>query len=83
MANGAVLRSELDDYTHRHEADHYAHAPMRHDLRSEYTGQTAGVETRVKALETWQQRLIGAGMLAALILTSGLVTLAVELARPR
>ena len=76
-----VDRLEFEGYIRRHEADHFAHAPMRHDFRSEIVGEGLQVEGRLAALERWQQRIIGGLMFGALLLGSGAVLAVVELFR--
>lgn len=58
--DGPPRRSEFEGYIRRHEADHYAHAPMRHDLRNDLVGDATMVSKRLGDLERWQQRIIGA-----------------------
>lgn len=77
----AVTGAELDGYILRHEQDPYAHAAMRHDLRSDLTGQMGLLSLEVNRLHDWQQRILGGMMFAALLLGSGGLAFVVEWAR--
>jgi hypothetical protein len=74
-------RRELDGYIRRHEADHFAHAAMRHDLRNELGADVMAWDRRLTSLERWQQRVIGAGGMLSLLLLSGVLVAVVELLR--
>lgn len=68
MSEDPLWRRELDGFARRHEADEYAHASMRHDLRNDILGVILTNEKRIKDLEFWQQRIIGAlAMLGAIV----------------
>ena len=81
MAHEPVERGEFEGYIRRHEADHYAHAPMRHDLRNELIGESLLVDSRLNALERWQQRIIGGLLFASVLLGSGAIVAVVEFLR--
>lgn len=76
-----VGRTEFDAYILRHERDDYAHAPMRHDLRSEFVKEGVVTDSRLSALERWQQRIIGGLLFASVLLGSGVVVAGIEFLR--
>lgn len=81
MASEPLPRGEFEGYVRRHEADQFAHAAMRHDLRNEILGDSMKIGGRLDALERWQQRIIGAGSLLALVVAGGGIGIVIELLR--
>ena len=74
-------RQELEGYIRRHEADHYAHAPMRHDFRDEMLGDFTDHNRRISKVETWLQRIIGGLILAGALIGGGAIATVIELTR--
>lgn len=81
VAEDPLWRRELDGYVRRHEADEYAHAAMRHDLRNDLVGTMISSERRIAALERWQQRIIGAVGMLTFLVTAGVIAGVIELLR--
>jgi hypothetical protein len=78
---GPEWRRELDGYIRRHEADPFAHAPM---IDRNFLGGSKlreAVETRLVALERWQQRITGVLMFLAFVVGGGGVAVVIELVR--
>ena len=81
MARGEGEEDDLEAYIRRHEADRYAHAPMRHDLRSDLTGQMGLLTLELdKQHDNWQQ-LIGVVKFVALMVGGGVAAAVIELWR--
>lgn len=78
MASDPIPRSEFEGYVRRHEADKFAHASMRHELRNEFVGEGNLIDARLGALERWQQRVIGGLMFGSLMLGGGGVVAVIE-----
>lgn len=81
MSPEPIARTEFEGYIRRHESDQYAHASMRHDLRNDIVGSVLDNSARIRALERWQQRIIGGLMFASVLLGSGAVAAVVEFSR--
>jgi hypothetical protein len=81
VTNGPVQRLEFEGYVRRHEADAFAHGALME--RTSFTGGREGevINSRLTALERWQQRIIGAGIFASVLIAGGLVGLVIELFR--
>ena len=77
----AVERDEFEGYIRRHEADHFAHAPMRHDFRNDLISGHLIHEARLGSLERWQQRIVGAVAMLTFLVTCGVVAAVIELLR--
>lgn len=81
MSDDPIRRREFDGYVRRHESDLDAHAPLIRRLQAEGLSVRALYDTRLTALERWQQRIIGGMMFAAFILGGGGLATVIELVR--
>lgn len=70
---------DFNSYVLRHERDSYAHAPMRHDLRNEFVATQIQFDSRITALERWQQRIIGGMMFSSFLIGGGAVGFIIEI----
>ncbi len=81
MPPPGLSRNEFEGYVRRHEDDIDAHGSLVRRLQQEGLTIRLAFESRVGALEQWQQRIIGAVAMLTFLAAAGVITAVVELLR--
>ncbi len=76
-----LSRRDHDAYVQRHERDPEAHAAVQRRERMDTSQQLAELGGRVTAVERFQERIMGALILLGVVMGSGIVAVAAELAK--